>query len=104
MKELRQLARVIRSKNASPFELTIDIILKNNRDYFTIKERDLINKTLIARTYNIEEQEIRKIVYFDPALAIKVCMRRPCPSGSPGDTDVYGAQQHAPLLDLRIDI
>jgi hypothetical protein len=23
-------------------------------------------------------------------------------SGSPGETDVYGAQQHAPLLDLEV--
>jgi hypothetical protein len=30
-------------------------------------------------------------------------MRRPVVSGSPGDSDVYGAQQHAPLLDIEFD-
>mgnify|MGYP006305829587 CR=1 FL=1 len=104
MKKLTELARVIRSKNASPFELTLDIIFKNDSDYFTIKERELINKSLIAGIYNIEEENIRKLVYFDPALAIKVCVKRACPSGAPGDTDVYGAQQHAPLLGLSLDL
>ncbi|HEY4863981.1 MAG TPA: DUF4387 family protein, partial [Candidatus Dormibacteraeota bacterium] len=29
-------------------------------------------------------------------------MRRRRPSGDPGETDVFGAQQYAPLLDLEI--
>jgi hypothetical protein len=31
-------------------------------------------------------------------------MPRHTVSGSPGDSDVYGAQQHAPLLDLEFDL
>ena len=31
-------------------------------------------------------------------------MDRPVIAGSPGDTDVYGAQQHAPLLDVDIPL
>ncbi|MDX2314226.1 MAG: DUF4387 family protein [Gammaproteobacteria bacterium] len=27
---------------------------------------------------------------------------RPVPAGSPGDTDVYGARQHAPLMDILV--
>ena len=34
------------------------------------------------------------------ANAIKFSLRRPVGSGGPNDFDVYGAQQHAPLLDL----
>jgi hypothetical protein len=31
-------------------------------------------------------------------------MVRPVVSGAPGDTDVYGAHQHAPLLSLQIPL
>jgi hypothetical protein len=43
---------------------------------------------------------IHEIIHFDPANAVKVALDRPVASGSPGDTDVYGARQHAPLLRL----
>ena len=54
------------------------------------------------KLFGVGEQDIIGIVEFPPAYAIKITMRRPVPSGSPGDSDVYGAQQHAPLLDLLV--
>jgi hypothetical protein len=43
---------------------------------------------------------VLSIVGFAPANAIKATLRRPLASGAVGETDVYGAQQHAPLLKL----
>ncbi len=104
MRKITDLARVIRSKNAGPFELTLDVIFREAADYNKIKERKLINEELIAGLYKIEPSLVKNLVYFDPAHAVKVTMKREIPSGSPGDTDIYGAQQHAPLLDLEFDI
>ena len=45
------------------------------------------------------------IIPFEHALAIKITVPRTIGtrgSGSPGDRDVYGAQQHGPLLDIPI--
>jgi hypothetical protein len=39
---------------------------------------------------------------YPAALAIKIVMDRLVGSGDIGDRDVYGAQQHAPLLDLEL--
>ena len=104
MKNLREIARVIRSKNSSPMKLTLDIIFKDRQTFETVKEKGLINKSTIAKAYQVPESEIEKVIYFDPALAIKVGMPRPVRSGSPGDTDVYGAQQHGPLLEINLDV
>ena len=41
-----------------------------------------------------------KVIYFEPSLAVKATLRRLVASGAPGDTDIYGAQQHAPLLGI----
>ncbi|MBI9104708.1 MAG: DUF4387 domain-containing protein [Spirochaetales bacterium] len=103
-KSMFELARVVRSKNAGPYELTLDIIFKNEEDFNIVKEKNLINKTSIAEVYHIKEGEIENIIYFDPALAVKILLPRRIVSGSPGDSDVYGAQQHAPLLKLEFDI
>jgi hypothetical protein len=104
LKKITEVARVIRSKNCSPFELTLDIIFKDRQTYMTVKKRDSLNVEKIASAYGISEAMINDIIYFDPANAIKVTLPRPTPSGTPGDTDVYGAQQHAPLLKLEIEV
>ncbi len=102
MRKITEIARVIRSKNSSPFELTLDIILKNREEYEKLKAGNVINAKLIAKAYEIPVERIKKVIYFDPAKAIKISMARIIPSGAPGDTDVYGAQQHGPLLGLEI--
>ncbi len=104
MKKLVDLARVIRSKNAGPYELTLDMIFKNNEIYSKVKENKLINAEKIAEIYKIDKDLIKGIVYFDPAYAVKVTMKRELASGAYGDSDIYGAQQHAPLLKLEFDI
>ena len=104
MRKITDLARVIRSKNAGPYELTLDMIFKNNEIYSAIKEKNLINAEKIAEIYKIDKAVIKGIVYFDPAYAVKVTMKRELPSGAYGDSDIYGAQQHAPLLKLEFNI
>ncbi|HEK85937.1 MAG: DUF4387 domain-containing protein [Candidatus Saccharicenans sp.] len=95
-----KVARVIRSKNSGPFELTLDIMFKERRYYQLFKEKKIITPAKIAHLYGISKAEVLKIVYFEPSQAIKITLRRKIPSGAPGDTDIYGAQQHAPLLYL----
>ncbi len=102
MRKITEIAKVIRSKNSSPFELTLDIILKNREEYEKLKAGNVINAKLIAKAYEIPVERIKKVIYFDPAKAIKISMPRIIPSGAPGDTDVYGAQQHGPLLGIEI--
>jgi len=41
---------------------------------------------------------------FDPAYAIKFTIRRREPSGSPGDSDIFGCQQYPPLLDIEVPV
>ena len=41
-------------------------------------------------------------VWFDPGKSLKATMTSTVCSGSVGDTDVYGAQQHAPLLGIEL--
>ena len=99
---LTDLAAVIRSKNAGPYELTLDILFKEEKDYLFLKQMNFFTSELFARLYGIETNGIINLVYFDPASAVKCTMVRAVVSGAIGDTDIYGAQQHAPLLNLQV--
>ncbi|MBP3396288.1 MAG: DUF4387 domain-containing protein [Clostridia bacterium] len=101
---LRDVANVIRSKNAGPFELTLDILLKEKEMFDKIKAADIINKKTIAALYRVAEEDVISIVYFPNAKAIKATIVRPLASGALGERDVYGAQQHAPLMDFVFEL
>ena len=96
---LHQLATAIRSKNAGPCLLTIDVIFKS-RDGFDMASRHQDRLVDYASSaYGIPPKQIRIFTY-EPALAIKITLPRKIVAGSVGDRDVYGAQQHTPLLDF----
>ena len=101
---LKDIANVIRSKNAGPFELTLDVLLKDAEMFEKLKAADIINKKMIAELYRIPEADVISIVYFPNAKAIKATIVRPLPSGALGERDVYGAQQHAPLVSFAFEI
>ena len=44
------------------------------------------------------------IINFPTCKAIKATIVRPMPSGALGERDVYGAQQHAPLMNLEFEM
>jgi hypothetical protein len=104
MAKMSELAQVIRSKNSGPYELTFDIIFKTREIYEKIRDKKVITPGLIASLYKINIKNVINIIEFEPANAIKATIVRPIASGELGETDVYGAQQHAPLLDIEIDI
>ena len=102
--KLIDLSDVIRSKNSGPYELTFDIIFKDAAMYKKIVEAKVFNAAMFARMYGIEENDVMEVIYFDPAKAIKITIERPLCSGNLGETDVYGAQQHAPLMAFEFSL
>jgi hypothetical protein len=99
---LREVAKVIRSKNSGPYELTLDVLFPTEAVYRRVKEARVFTPATVAALYRIPAERVLKVVHYDPALAVKATLVRPLVSGAIGETDVYGAQQHAPLLDLEL--
>lgn len=97
---LEDLCSVLRSKNAGPFRVTLDIMFKNNRDYRTVVDRELFPKKTVAQVYGISEEEVTNFETFDNVSAIKATIKRKIASGSPGDSDCYGMNQEGPLLQI----
>lgn len=96
---LAQLAKVIRSKNAGPTLLTIDVLFSNAADF--ARGRAALTAETVAERYGRPASEI-EVVAVSAAHAIKIVSPRAVPAGGPGDRDAYGAQQHAPLLGIEV--
>ncbi|MER8801178.1 DUF4387 family protein [Mesorhizobium sp. M0998] len=83
--------------------MTLDIFFKTQRADQELKASNALSARVISRLYAIGTGAPIKVTSFDPACAIKIIFPRRVASGSLGDTDIYGAQQHAPLLTLKIE-
>ena len=81
MATLADLAKLVRSKNAGPFWLTIDIMFDDAQAYRRARDAEIVNRAAIARLYNRDPAEVI-VVNHDTALAIKVSFPRPQSSGS----------------------
>ena len=101
MARLRELARMIRSKNAGPFELTIDILFADQPTYARVTRSGRVSKAFVAGMFGIEEEKVR-LFHYDQAFAIKATVPCYTVSGDPDETDVFGGQQYAQLVDLEI--
>ena len=99
---IRNLAKIVRSKNAGPYRLTFDIVFNDWTIYQRVKESKVITKELIAELYHIPLGDVTDFIEFDSGMAFKATIVRPIAQGSGGDADIYGAQQHAPLLSIEI--
>jgi hypothetical protein len=101
-RRLGELAKTVRSKNAGVDKITFDVIFPDRQTYEAVRRSGVLTRETVARLYGIPDSRISDFVEFDPACAIKFTIYRDRPSGSPGDPDIFGAQQYAPLLDLVV--
>lgn len=104
MARLYDLAKVIRSKNSGPFEITLDVLFDNVELYQKVKYSNIITKKLISQLYKVDEDKVTVLVFYDQAYGIKVTFARTKSSGSCHDRDVYGAQQHVLLSEVEVPI
>ncbi|MCU0560661.1 MAG: DUF4387 domain-containing protein [Desulfobacterales bacterium] len=99
---LAELAKTIRSKNAGTDKITFDIIFREKENYERVKKSGVLTRRTVAALFNIPDERISDFLEFDPALAIKFTIYRRQPSGSPGETDIFGCQQYPPLLEIQV--
>jgi hypothetical protein len=106
---LGEIAKVIRSKNAGPYEITLDVMFDNVAVYEQIKDSKVLTPAKIAELYNISVDRIVWCGFCDQALAFKATIPR-CrngelnASGGSKENDVHGSQQYLPLFNILITL
>jgi len=102
VRELWQFTKLIRSKNAGPFELTFDIMFKDENCFREVMASGQLSPQLIAQLYKVDLKQVKFFV-IESLLTVKISIPRPVFSGDVGDTDVYGGQFHGPLVRLQVE-
>lgn len=99
---LDDLAVVLRSKNAGPFYITIDVFLPDVPTYRRVAEPAFLTVERVAEAYGLEPDEVFGIFRMETALAVKVTIRKRVVAHDPANADVMAVQQHLPLAWLEV--
>lgn len=101
MTRLLELCSLIRSKNAGPFWLTFDVVARDHDAHQRIVASGVLTAELFTRLYGVASEDVL-IVYHERAEAVKISFPRPVRQGDLADSDSYGGQFYAPLVDLEV--
>src|SRR5258708_36934595 len=102
MKELWEFTKLIRSKNAGPFELTFDIMFKDAACFDQVMKSGALSAEAIAELYKTEPGQVQFFV-IKQLLTVKISMPRRVFSGDMRDTDVYGGEVFGPPLFMPLE-
>ncbi|KAA0921482.1 DUF4387 domain-containing protein [Streptomyces apricus] len=98
---LGDLAFEVRSKNAGPFWVTMELFMRDARGYAVAADESFLDERTVARLYGVEESSIQ--MFRIPSLnVVKISFPRPVSQGSLHDRDIHSGQQHVPLALLPV--
>ena len=101
--KLIDCTKMLRSKNAGPLWLTMDLGFESKSQMIKILESGVLRADTIASLYEVPE-ELVKIIPYPVVNAIKITIPRNVPSGGLTDSDIYGCQQHMLLANLEVNL
>lgn len=84
---MAEIARIVRSKNSGPFEMTFDIMFDDAVTYERVKAANVLTNETVKELFQVTDSDILTNMYFDPALAWKCTIKRPWAQGSVGERD-----------------
>ena len=96
------LARIVTSKNAGPYKLTVDVFFADRAHYAAVRDSKTLTPERIAVAYRLAPAQVRVIRFSDAALGVKITVDRHLSADDFRSTDTYGAQQHMPIVDLPV--
>jgi hypothetical protein len=101
MPKLGEVCRHVRSKNAGPFWITVDLFFRDDDAYRSCKDDPNISARCFAELYGADESLI-KVIHVDSLRVVKVSYPRPNPQGWRGERDMHAGQQYVSLLEVEV--
>jgi hypothetical protein len=99
--KLKDVCRHIRSKNAGPFWITIDLFFDGPDSYRQYHEAACLSADAIGAFYGVDPHLVRR---FDVGNlnVVKYSIPRKQPQGGVFERDMHGGQQYVPLLNFEV--
>jgi hypothetical protein len=99
---LGELASQVRSKNAGPFWLTLDVFLPDEATFERVSRSGVTDPEVIGDLFGVDPAAVLVFTLAD-LHAIKISFPRPVVQGSLDDRDIHAGQQYVPLLALPVE-
>jgi hypothetical protein len=95
------LALEVRSKNAGPFWVTMELFMRDEVGYARVADPTFLDESVVARLYEVPADTVQ--IFRLPDLnVVKISFPRPVPQGGLRDRDIHAGQHHVPLALLRL--
>ncbi|WFR57646.1 DUF4387 domain-containing protein [Anaerocolumna sp. AGMB13025] len=101
MSTIANTASYVRSKNAGPFWITIDIFCETQEAYQMIVDSTKLTPQAISKLYNVSEKDT-KLFYLPDLKTVKISIPRSTPQGSEYERDMHSGQQYVQILDFEL--
>ena len=101
MPKLEEVCRQIRSKNAGPFWVTVDLFFKDASLYSRYRDSPSLSPDLFGRLYGTDPAQVKRLPV-DSLHMVKISYPRPHPQGWAGERDMHSGQQFARLLEIEV--
>ena len=101
MATIGETAKYVRSKNAGPFWMTIDIFCETPEKYAQLRDSKTIQKDTFAKIYHVDPEKV-KIFQVSNLYVVKISVPRPYPQGYRYEKDMHFGQQYVQILDLEL--
>ncbi|MGH1565309.1 DUF4387 domain-containing protein [Mumia sp. DW29H23] len=100
---LGELALEVRSKNAGPFWVTMELFMPDAASYRLAADPAYVSEEVVARLYGVDPGQI--LLFRIPTLnVVKISFPRPISQGSLRDRDMHAGQHHVPLALVRVPV
>lgn len=101
MTKVEDVCRHIRSKNAGPFWITVDMFFRDQETFHKYVVSEKLQPKSLARIFGVEMNQIG--YYSVPSLAVlKISYPRRDPQGGMIERDLHGGQQYVRIVDLEV--
>ena len=102
MIRLRDVCRNIRSKNAGPFWVTIDVFFDGPENFRKHHAAPQLSTDAVARLYGCDATLVKRFVVENLHM-VKLSYPRQSPQGGMVERDMHSGQQYVRLLDVELD-
>jgi len=103
IRALGDIADLVRSKNAGPFWMTLDVFFPDAAAYRQVETSGVLTATRIGELYRVDPATVQ-LFHLPSINVIKASFPRPTVQGSFSDTDIHAGQHHIPLAQLPVPV
>jgi hypothetical protein len=102
MPKLSEVCRHVRSKNAGPFWITIDLSFPDQASFDRYANATALQAPAIGTLFDVDTEQVKRSLVVDQAV-LKISYPRRQVQGGAGERDMHGGQQYVRLLDVELD-